>query len=87
MVRLEAISTAVLIPPSTMSSSWLASANSCGVARAEQRVGHEHPAEEHHLGHEEQPHADRGRLPLLLRVLEMMGEPVRGLVSGGHTPS
>src|SRR5205085_9471325 len=37
-------------------------------------VGREQPAEEHDLGDEEDPHAERARLALLLHVIEVMLE-------------
>jgi hypothetical protein len=37
-----------------------------------EHVGEEEPAEEHDLGDEEQPHAERGRLVLLAQRIEVM---------------
>ena len=36
------------------------------------QVGHEQAAEEHDFGDQEHPHAERGRLELLLHVVEMV---------------
>ena len=64
--------TTVLNPPSLMSSSRLPSAHASGYQHAINHVGHEQAAEEHDLGDEEYPHAERGRLVLLLHRLEVM---------------
>ena len=42
------------------------------VPDAVQQVGHEQAAEEHDLGDEEDPHAQRGRFLLLLQRLEVV---------------
>ncbi len=42
-------------------------------------VAREEPAEEHHLGGEENPHAEAGGLVLLLQVLELVRQRARGV--------
>ena len=42
------------------------------------RVQAEQPAEEHDLGCDEQPHAERRRMLLMLRAAEVVGEPLCG---------
>ena len=52
--------------------------------RRGREVGHEQPAEEHDLGDQEHPHAERGRLGLLLHVVEVVLQPdgARASVAG-----
>ena len=42
------------------------------ILRAIKRVGKKHPAEEHDFGDQENPHAQRARLALLLHILEVV---------------
>ena len=76
MVKLLPMSTTVLNPPSTMSSSRLASAHASGIPDAVEHVGQEQAAEEQHLGDEEQPHPERRRFVLLLQRVEVVLEIV-----------
>src|SRR5882724_11995781 len=43
-----------------------------GIFGAIKRIGKKHPTEKHNLGDQENPHAQRARLALLLEVLEVM---------------
>ena len=52
------------------------------VQRAVDDVGGEQAAEEHDLGDQEHPHAERRRLVLLLGVVELMGDVRRRSCSG-----
>ena len=78
------MSTAVLTVPSVTSSSWLAAANASGYQAAIDDVGHEQAAEEQHFGDQEHPHPERGRLALLLEVVEVVRERRRGACAGGR---
>ena len=60
--------------PSVTSSWWLPDDERFGVLRAIEDVGREKAAEEHDLGDEKDPHAERCRLALLLVAIEVMGE-------------
>ena len=53
----------------------VAGANECRrILAAIERVSQEHAAEEHDLGNEKYPHAQRARLSLLLHILEVMAQ-------------
>ena len=67
-MKLLQISTAVLMAPSRISMSALPSSKACGIVHAVNREGHEQAAKQHDFGHEEDPHADGGRFPLLSGV-------------------
>ena len=56
------------------------------VLKAIDEIGAEHAAEEHDFRHQEQPHAERGGILLLLRVDEMMQKRriVGFVIQGGH---
>ena len=61
----------VLMKPSQTFMCSLARANSRGRGRPVDGIGRDQAAEEHDLGRQEQPHAERGRLVLLLEVVEL----------------
>ena len=42
------------------------------IFRAVKRIGEEHATKKHDLGDQENPHAERSRLALLLHILEMV---------------
>jgi len=55
------------------------------VREAVNKIGAEHPAEKHDFSHDEEPHAERGSVFLLLRVGEVVAQRriVRFVVDGG----
>ena len=72
MVSELTIRTAVLNAPQRIDRWALASWKASGARRPVDDVGHEQPAEEHDFGDQEDPHAERRRLVLLLHVVEVM---------------
>ena len=72
IVRLEKMSTAVLIAPSVMSRWWDAPAKASGYAERYTMYAEERPAEEEDLRDQEHPHPQRRGLVLLIEALEVM---------------
>ena len=74
MVKLLQIRTAVLMEPSTIFMSALPAMKAARIRHAIHRKGQEQAAEQHHFGHDENPHPERGGFALLLGRAELLAQ-------------
>ena len=72
----------MLMHPSTDVELFAGQRDLPGSGRAVDRVGRQQPAEEHHLGRQEEPHSERGGFALLIHVVELLRQDRRVVVRG-----